>query len=141
MEPARDKSLFFKIRSALAQLDESPELGLGVSEAELRGAFPRLREAAEEYHQERLLIDAVAHYAVLVRVAEVLGEPEWRARMLHGYGIVNLDLKDYKECVAALRGALEVAQEEGLQEVAEAVMVDLEAARRHWSRYRESLEP
>jgi hypothetical protein len=99
---ARDKSLFFRIRSALTQFDESPELRLGVSDEALRGAFPSLREAAEQYHRERLLIDAVAHYTVLVRVAEVLGEQEWRILMLHGYGVVNLDLKDYKEAKLSL---------------------------------------
>lgn len=140
MNPARDKSLFFRIRTVLAQFDESPELGLGASEEELRGAFPTLRDAAAQYQRERLLIDAVAHYAVLVRMAEVLGEKEWRAQMLHGYGVVNLELKDYKESIASLRLALEVTRDAGLLEFEQIVQVDLDAARLQWSKYKERLD-
>ena len=140
LNPAQDKSIFFRIRSELAKYEESPELMLGVFEEELREAYPVLRAAAEQYQRDRFLIDAVAYYGVLVRIAEVLGEQEWRVQMLHGYGVVNLELKDYKESIASLRLALEVARNAGLLEVEQIVQVDLDAARLQWRKYQEHLD-
>lgn len=140
MNPTSDRTLFYNIRSALDKFEESQESELGALEDDLRAAFLVLREAAEQYHQRKLLIDAVAYYGVLVRIAEVLSEKEWSAQMLHGYGVVNLELKDYKESIASLRLALSLAQETGTYELELAVLADLEAARLQWSEYLESID-